>query len=73
AIIGLELDAIEELMADAMGGDILEQNIDILRTAHDAVIEEYDAEAPDVSVPTGEHEEEQVLVSGSHAIAYGAL
>jgi pyruvate ferredoxin oxidoreductase alpha subunit len=73
AITGFELDGIEALMADAMSGEVLEQNIEILETAHDAVLEEYDADAPDVTVPTGSHDEEQVLVSGSHAIAYGAI
>ncbi|GAA0655523.1 2-oxoacid:acceptor oxidoreductase subunit alpha [Salarchaeum japonicum] len=73
AIIGFDLDYIEELMADAMGGDILDANLDVLRDAYETVQEEYDVDAHDVSVPEGEHEEEQVLVSGSHGIAYGAL
>jgi len=73
AITGMELGAIEDLMEDAMGGDILEQNIEILHTAHDAVRDEYDTDAVDVSVPTGKHDEDQVLVSGSYGIAYGAL
>ena len=73
AIVGLDLERIEELMEDAMGGDVLEQNIEILHTAHDSVKEEYDTDAVEIDLPAGEHEEEQVLVSGSYAIAYGAL
>ena len=73
AITGMELGRIEDLMEDAMGGEVLEQNIEILHTAHDAILEDYDTEEIDVSVPSGEHEEEQVLVSGSYAIAYGAI
>ena len=73
AIVGLDLERIEDLMEDAMGGEILDQNIEILHTAHDSVIEEYDTEAVDIELPTGEHEEEQVLISGSYAIAYAAL
>jgi pyruvate ferredoxin oxidoreductase alpha subunit len=73
AIIGMDLDPIEDLMADAMGGEALEQNLEILERAHRTVREDYDADAPGLTVPSGSHEEEQVLVSGSHAIAYGAL
>ncbi|MFB6078263.1 MAG: 2-oxoacid:acceptor oxidoreductase subunit alpha [Halarchaeum sp.] len=73
AITGLDTSYIEELMEDAMGGDILEANLNVLEDAYQHVQDEYDADAPDVSVPEGEHDEEQVLVSGSHAIAYGAL
>jgi len=72
ALTGMELDRIEELMSDAMSGDVLEQNISILREAYEDVLENYDVDH-DVTVPTGEHDEEQVLVSGSHGIAYGAL
>ncbi len=73
AIIGMDLEPIEDLMADAMSGEALEQNLEILETAHRTVREDYDADAPDLTVPSGSHQEEQVLVSGSHAIAYGAL
>ncbi|MDY6780900.1 MAG: 2-oxoacid:acceptor oxidoreductase family protein, partial [Halobacteria archaeon] len=73
ALVDIELDAIEDVMSDSMGGDVLETNIDILHKTHDKVKEEFDADAPNVTVPEGEHDEEQVLVAGSHAIAYGAL
>ncbi|MFB6361350.1 MAG: 2-oxoacid:acceptor oxidoreductase subunit alpha [Halobacteriales archaeon] len=73
AIIGMDLGPIEDLMADAMSGEALEQNLEILETAHETVSKDYDPDAPDLTVPSGSHEEDQVLVSGSHAIAYGAL
>ncbi|WP_121822767.1 2-oxoacid:acceptor oxidoreductase subunit alpha [Halostella salina] len=72
ALLDMDLDHIEDLMADAMGGDILEQNLQILQDAYDYTKEEYEFEH-DLRVPTGDHEEEQVLLSGSNAIAYGAL
>jgi pyruvate ferredoxin oxidoreductase alpha subunit len=60
-------------MRDAMPEKILEPNLEILEEAYELVQEEFDADAPDVTVPTGEHDEEQVLVSGSDAIAYGSF
>ena len=72
ALLDMDLTHIEDLMADAMGGDILEANLEILQESYDQVNEEYDFEH-DLRVPTGDHDEEQVLLSGSNAIAYGAL
>ena len=73
AIADIDPAWIEELMRDAMPEKILEPNLEILEEAYELVQEEFDADAPDVTVPTGEHEEEQVLVSGSDAIAYGSF
>ena len=73
ALIGMELDHVEDLMRDAMPEKILDPNIEILETAYEQVTDEYDVDAPDVSVPTGEHEETQLLMSGSDAISYGAI
>ena len=73
AITGIDLSYIEELMREAMGGDILEANLAVLHDAFEHVQEEYDVDASNVRAPVGEHDEEQVLVSGSHGIAYGAL
>jgi len=73
AITGIDLSYIETLMESAMAGDILEENLDVLHDAFELVQEEYDVDASDVRVPQGEHDEEQVLVSGSHGIAYAAL
>lgn len=73
AIAGIEPDVIKSLMSDAMPDKILEPNLTVFDDAYGMVQEEYDVEAPDVSAPTGEHDEEQVLLSGSDAIAYGAI
>ncbi|WP_058365479.1 2-oxoacid:acceptor oxidoreductase subunit alpha [Haloparvum sedimenti] len=73
ALTGMDLDHVQDLMRDAMPEKILEPNLEILQTAYDQVREEYDVDAHDVSVPTGEHEEEQLLMSGSDAISYGAI
>ncbi|WP_440991368.1 2-oxoacid:acceptor oxidoreductase subunit alpha [Haloarchaeobius baliensis] len=72
ALLEMDLDHIEDLMTDAMSGDVLEANLSILREAYEMANEEYEFEH-DVRAPTGEHDEEQVLVSGSNAIAYGAI
>ncbi|MBB6646256.1 2-oxoacid:acceptor oxidoreductase subunit alpha [Halobellus ruber] len=73
AIAGIEPQAIKSLMDDTMPEKVFEPNMSVFDDAYDVVTEEYDADAPDVSVPTGSHDEEQVLISGSDAIAYGAL
>ena len=72
ALTGMDLNHIQDLMEDAMSDDILEANLEVLQDAYDTVQEEYDF-THDWSVPEGEHDEEQVLVSGSHGIAYGAI
>jgi pyruvate ferredoxin oxidoreductase alpha subunit len=73
AITGIEPEVIKSLMDDTMPEKIFEPNMAVFDDAYETVLEEYDADAPDVSVPEGEHDEEQVLISGSDAIAYGAL
>jgi len=73
AITGMDLDHVQDLMRDAMPEKILEPNLEILQIAYDQVREEYDVDASDVSVPTGEHDETQLLMSGSDAISYGAI
>ena len=73
AIAGIDTGYIKDLMRDAMPEKILEPNLELLDLGAEHVREEYDVDAPDVSVPEGEHEEEQVLMSGSDAIAYGAI
>ncbi|MFC6825819.1 2-oxoacid:acceptor oxidoreductase subunit alpha [Halopelagius fulvigenes] len=73
AIADIEPHVIKDLMADAMPEKILEPNMTVFDDAYELVQEEYDVDAPDISVPESEHDEEQVLLSGSDAIAYGAL
>ncbi|QLD88245.1 2-oxoacid:acceptor oxidoreductase subunit alpha [Natronomonas salina] len=71
ALLDYELQHIEDLMADAMSGEVLETNLDILEIAYESV---QDREfTHDLRAPEGSHDEEQVLLSGSNAIAYGAL
>ncbi|SDR00097.1 2-oxoacid:acceptor oxidoreductase subunit alpha [Natronobacterium texcoconense] len=72
ALLDMELEHIEDLMSDAMGGDVLESNLDILHEAYETVRDEYDFEH-DLRAPEGSHETEQALLSGSNAIAYGAI
>ncbi len=72
ALLDMDLEHIEDLMADAMSGDILEANEIILQEAYDMAQEEFEFEH-DLRIPTGDHEGEQALLSGSNAIAYGAI
>src|SRR6056297_371523 len=72
ALLDMDLEHIEGLMSDAMSGDVLESNLQILEEAYESVKENYE-HTHDLRAPTGTQEEEQVLVSGSHGIAYGSL
>ncbi|NEU56586.1 2-oxoacid:acceptor oxidoreductase subunit alpha [Halorussus sp. MSC15.2] len=72
ALLDMDLQYIEDLMEDAMSGDVLEANLQILEEAYESVQDDYD-HSHDLRAPTGTQDEEQVLVSGSHGIAYGAL
>ncbi|MFB6092175.1 MAG: 2-oxoacid:acceptor oxidoreductase subunit alpha [Haloquadratum sp.] len=73
AIADIEPDVIKSLMEDTMPEKVFDPNMSVFDDAYETVLEEFDADAPDVSVPTGDHDEDQVLISGSDAIAYGAL
>jgi len=71
AILGLDLSYFDQLMKEGMPEDVYEANIEVLEDAYEQVAgmdHEHDIEAP-----SGSHNEEQVLLSGSNAIAYGAL
>ena len=71
ALLEYDLEHIKDLMEDAMSGDVLETNLEILDIANEEVKEmEF---THDLRMPTGEHDESQVLLSGSNAIAFGAL
>ncbi len=72
AMIGMSLDPIEELMDEAMPSKIFEPNLEILREAADIARDEFDFDH-DVSIPEGDHEETQALVSGSEAVVFGSL
>jgi pyruvate ferredoxin oxidoreductase alpha subunit len=71
ALTGLDPQLVEDLMSDVMPDKILDPNMEVLYDAYEQA-SEFDADH-DVSVPEGEHDEEQVLVSGSDAIAYASL
>ncbi len=72
ALLDLDLEHIEDLMSDAMGGDVLEANLEILHDAYEMTEEDFEFEH-DLRAPTGDHDTEQALLSGSNAIAYGAI
>ena len=72
ALLDMPLEPIEELMSEAMGGDILDANLAVLEDARDAAEEQLDP-THDLQIPTGDHDEQQVLLSGSHGISYGAI
>jgi pyruvate ferredoxin oxidoreductase alpha subunit len=71
ALLDYPLEHIEELMRDRMSGEVLENNVEILEVAADRAAE-FDM-THDLRMPTGEHDAEQVLVSGSNGIAYAAI
>ena len=71
ALLEYDLDNIKSLMADAMSGEVLETNLEILEDTYEDVKElEF---THDLRIPTGEHDEEQVLLSASNAITFGAI
>ncbi|MBS3761393.1 MAG: 2-oxoacid:acceptor oxidoreductase family protein, partial [Halodesulfurarchaeum sp.] len=57
ALLDMPLDPIQELMSEAMGGDILEKNLDVLSDAHEYTNAEFDG-AHDLRVPDHDHGEE---------------
>jgi pyruvate ferredoxin oxidoreductase alpha subunit len=71
ALIGLDTAYFEELIREAMSGDIMEANLAVLEDAYEAA-ETLETDH-DLTVPEGDHDEEQALMSGSNAIAYAAL
>jgi pyruvate ferredoxin oxidoreductase alpha subunit len=71
ALLGIDTTYFEELMQEVMGGDIAEANIETLNAAYDHA-QELD-HTHDLEVPEGDHDGEQAMVTGSDAIAYGAL
>jgi len=71
ALLDIDTTHFEELIEETMSGDTRDANIEILNAAYDQVAEEEFTH--DLRAPEGEHETEQALLSGSNAIAYGAL
>ena len=76
ALLGFDLEPFRESIREnfgAKGEDIVDQNLEVLQLGYDRVREDYDVDAHDVAMPSGEHEEQQALLSGSQAIAYAAI
>ena len=71
ALLEYDLDRIEELMEERMSDEVLETNLGILNAAYEDA-QEFDF-THDLRMPEGEHEEEQVLVSGSNGITFAAI
>ncbi|MFB6184506.1 MAG: 2-oxoacid:acceptor oxidoreductase subunit alpha [Haloarculaceae archaeon] len=71
ALVDLDISYFETLIESNMSGDIAEANLTVLDDAYEAAADlEF---THDWSAPTGEHDAEQALLSGSNAIAYAAL
>jgi pyruvate ferredoxin oxidoreductase alpha subunit len=71
ALLDIDTTHFEELITEAMSGETQEQNLEILQKAYDRA-KEFDI-THDLRVPEGEHDREMAMLSGSNAIAYGAL
>ena len=71
AILDISTDEFEKLIKQNMSGDMQEANLNVLEDAYEAA-SELDIDH-DIEVPEGSHDEEQVILSGSNAISYGAI
>jgi pyruvate ferredoxin oxidoreductase alpha subunit len=71
ALLGADPGMFEAIMRENMSGDILEANVSVLNDAYDRVSAM--EHTHDLSLPEGDHDEDQVLLSGSNGVAYGAL
>jgi pyruvate ferredoxin oxidoreductase alpha subunit len=72
AFLDMDLSYFEELIRQNMSGDMMEANLTVLEEAYEHAQEI--EHTHDLTIPeTEEPEEDQVLLSGSNAIAYAAL
>lgn len=71
ALLDMDTELFEELIGNRMSGEVMESNLTVLKEAYEQV-SEMDF-THDLRIPTGEHDERQVLMGGSYAVAYGAL
>jgi pyruvate ferredoxin oxidoreductase alpha subunit len=71
AILDLDLSYFDQLMKEGMPEEVYEANIEVLEDAYEQVAAM--DHAHDIETPSGSHDTDQVLLSGSNAIAYGAL
>jgi pyruvate ferredoxin oxidoreductase alpha subunit len=72
ALLDVDPAPVADVLSEVMDGDALDANLAVLSETFDHVRAEYDP-THDVRLPTGTHDDEQVLLSGSHAVAYGAI
>ncbi|WP_226010278.1 2-oxoacid:acceptor oxidoreductase subunit alpha [Halomicrobium salinisoli] len=72
ALLGIDTSYFEELIQENMSGDVMEANLTVLEQAYEQVSEMDQSHDLQIPEPEG-HDEDQVLLSGSNAIAYGAL
>ncbi len=71
ALLDLDPDVFKGVMEDRLKEKILQPNLDLFDEVYARVQEEHGV--ADLEVPEGEHEEEQVLISGSQAAAYACI
>jgi pyruvate ferredoxin oxidoreductase alpha subunit len=71
ALLGMDTGHFEELIRNAMSGEARDANLEILQTAYERAAEFESGH--DLEIPSGSHDGDQALLSGSNAIAYGAL
>jgi pyruvate ferredoxin oxidoreductase alpha subunit len=71
ALTGIDPEQIRDLMRESMDGDMLEANLEVFDEALD-LVDDADI-GNEISLPESSHDEEQAFISGSEAVAYGAL
>ena len=72
ALLDTDVEYFEELIRENMSGDMMEANLTVLDEAYEQVTDM--EHTHEITMPTAEpKDEEQVLLSGSNAIAYAAL
>jgi len=71
ALLGMDTTHFENLIEEVMRDEAKESNLDILQKAYDRAMDL--DHTHDLRVPEGSHGEEQAMMTGSNAIAYGAL
>ena len=71
ALIGQDKSYFESLIQQVMSGEMMDANLEILDAAYEQASEfEF---THDLQVPSGDHDEEMAMLTGSNAIAYGAI
>jgi pyruvate ferredoxin oxidoreductase alpha subunit len=71
ALVDMDVTHFENLVRSAMSGEVMEANLEILDAAYEQA-QAFD-QTHDLTVPSGSHDRTQALMTGSNAIAYGAL